>query len=94
MQELVVAFLVTSCFSAGMCGDGIKGQALAMQENPDLNPARSDAPQGDGLTVCQRLRRNERSAGSRSMTHWPWAGNHYKVSGFSTQADDYLTKPL
>ena len=48
----------------------------------------------DGLTLCQRLRRDDRTAGIPILMLTALGGTKDKVSGFNSGADDYLTKPF
>ena len=51
-----------SGFDVQKAEDGIKGQALALQYSPDLILLDLMLPSVDGLTLCQRLRRDERTS--------------------------------
>ncbi|MDM7937616.1 MAG: response regulator transcription factor [Cyanobium sp. CZS 48M] len=94
MRELVAAHLEHGGFAVETAEDGIKGQALALQANPDLILLDLMLPKVDGLTLCQRLRRDERTAGIPIMMITALGGTKDKVSGFNSGADDYLTKPF
>ncbi|GAB4214304.1 MAG: response regulator transcription factor [Synechococcales cyanobacterium] len=74
--------------------DGVKGQAMAMQVVPDLIVLDLMLPQVDGLTVCQRLRRDERTADIPVLMLTALGQTQDKVEGFNAGADDYLTKPF
>ena len=60
MRELVAGNLEHSGFDVQKADDGIKGQALALQYIPDLIVLDLLLPRVDGLTLCQRLRRDDR----------------------------------
>ena len=62
MRELVSGHLEHSGFDVQKAEDGIKGQALALQYSPDLILLDLMLPSVDGLTLCQRLRRDERTS--------------------------------
>lgn len=62
MLDLVAGHLEHSGFEVQRAADGIKGQALALQHGPDLILLDLMLPNVDGLTLCQRLRRDERTA--------------------------------
>jgi two-component system response regulator RpaA len=51
-------------------------------------------PRVDGFTVCQRLRRDERTADIPILMLTALGQTHDKVEGFNAGADDYLTKPF
>ena len=63
MRDLVSGHLEHSGFDVQRADDGIKGQALALQYTPDLILLDLMLPKVDGLTLCQRLRRDDRTAG-------------------------------
>ena len=94
MRELVAGHLMHGGFQVECAEDGIKGQALALQAHPDLILLDLMLPKVDGLTLCQRLRRDERTAGIPIMMITALGGTKDKVSGFNSGADDYLTKPF
>ncbi len=94
MRDLVGGHLEIGGFDVQRAEDGIKGQALALQYTPDLIILDLMLPKVDGLTLCQRLRRDERTAGIPILMLTALAGTKDKVSGFNSGADDYLTKPF
>ena len=94
MRELVSSHLEHNGFDVQKAEDGIKGQALALQYTPDLILLDLMLPNVDGLTLCQRLRRDERTAGIPILMITALGGTKDKVTGFNSGADDYLTKPF
>ena len=94
MRELVSGHLEHSGFDVQSADDGIKGQALALQYSPDLILLDLMLPKVDGLTLCQRLRRDERTSAIPILMLTALGGTKDKVSGFNSGADDYLTKPF
>ena len=51
-------------------------------------------PSVDGLTLCQRLRRDERTSNIPILMITALGGLKDKVTGFNSGADDYITKPF
>ena len=94
MRDLVAGHLEHGGFDVQRADDGIKGQALALQYSPDLILLDLMLPKVDGLTLCQRLRREERTAKIPILMLTALGGTKDKVSGFNSGADDYLTKPF
>jgi two-component system response regulator RpaA len=94
MRELVAGHLEHGGFDVQRTDDGIKGQALALQYSPDVILLDLMLPKVDGLTLCQRLRRDERTAKIPILMLTALGGTKDKVSGFNSGADDYLTKPF
>ena len=94
IAELVTINLEMAGYEVTQAPDGIKGQALAMQTQPDLIMLDVMMPKLDGFTVCQRLRRNERTADIPVLMLTALGQTQDKVEGFNAGADDYLTKPF
>ena len=94
MRELVAGHLEHAGFDVQRAEDGIKGQALALQYAPDLILLDLMLPKVDGLTLCQRLRRDERTASIPILMITALGGIKDKVTGFNSGADDYMTKPF
>ena len=94
MRELVSGHLEHSGFEVLKAEDGIKGQALALQYAPDLILLDLMLPSVDGLTLCQRIRRDERTSNIPILMITALGGLKDKVTGFNSGADDYITKPF
>lgn len=94
ITELVSINLEMAGYTTAQAEDGIKGQALALQMQPDLIMLDLMLPKVDGLTVCQRLRRDERTANIPVLMLTALGQTQDKVDGFNAGADDYLTKPF
>ncbi|MFN7854734.1 MAG: response regulator transcription factor, partial [Dolichospermum sp.] len=94
ISELVAVNLEMAGYDVSQAEDGIKGQALALQLQPDLNMLDLMLPRVDGFTVCQRLRRDERTAEIPVLMLTALSQTQDKVEGFNAGADDYLTKPF
>ena len=94
ITELVSINLEMSGYNTVQAEDGIKGQALALQMQPDLIMLDLMLPKVDGLTVCQRLRRDDRTANIPILMLTALGQTKDKVDGFNAGADDYLTKPF
>ena len=94
MGKLLSEHLEHSGFDVLIAEDGIKGQALALQYPPDLILLDLMLPRVDGLTMCQRFRRDERTSNIPILMITALAGLKDKVTGFSAGADDYITKPF
>ena len=94
ISELVSINLEMAGYEVNQAEDGIKGQALALQAPPDLIMLDLMLPQVDGFTVCQRLRRDPRTADIPVLMLTALGQIQDKVEGFNAGADDYLTKPF
>ncbi len=94
MRDLVAGHLEHTGFDVQKAEDGIKGQALALQYSPDLILLDLMLPKVDGLTLCQRFRRDERTSATPILMITALGGIKDKVTGFNSGADDYITKPF
>jgi two-component system, OmpR family, response regulator RpaA len=94
IAELVAVNLEMAGYEVTQAEDGIKGQALAIQLLPDLIVLDLMLPRVDGFTVCQRLRRDDRTADIPVLMLTALSQTQDKVEGFNSGADDYLTKPF
>ena len=94
IAELVAINLEMAGYHVTQATDGIKGQALAVQLLPDLIILDLMLPKVDGFTICQRLRRDQRTADIPILMLTALSQTQDKVEGFNAGADDYLTKPF
>jgi len=83
-------------FEVYLAHDGNLGLALAQTEQPDLVILDLNLPGLDGLEVCQRLRRHASAAVANVPLIMLTARVEEtdRLKGFSTGADDYVTKPF
>lgn len=94
ISDLVSINLEMAGYDVQQAVDGIKGQALAVQLQPDLIMLDLMLPKVDGFKVCQRLRRDERTADIPVLMLTALGQIQDKIQGFDSGADDYLTKPF
>jgi two-component system response regulator RpaA len=94
ISELVSINLEMAGYDISQAEDGIQGQALALQVQPDLIMLDLMLPKVDGFTVCQRLRREARTADIPILMLTALGQIQDKIEGFNAGADDYLTKPF
>ncbi|MGK7906304.1 MAG: response regulator transcription factor [Synechococcus sp.] len=94
LLELLVHNFKQSGYDVHTATEGIQAQALACQLLPDLIILERVLPKIDGLTVCQRLRRNDRTAHLPILMMSSLSLTANIVEGFNAGADDYLTKPF
>jgi len=92
--EVLVYELTKSGFNVQKANDGIKGEALALQYFPDLIILDLILPNVDGLTLCQRLRRDQRTSLIPIIFISELDSLKDKVKAFNAGADDYITKPF
>ncbi|MGD1902064.1 MAG: response regulator transcription factor [Geitlerinemataceae cyanobacterium] len=94
ISELVAINLEMAGYDVSKAEDGVKAQALTVQLMPDLIVLDLMLPRVDGLTVCQRLRRDDRTADIPILMLTALNQTSNKVEGFNAGADDYMTKPF
>ena len=94
ITELVRVNLELAGYDVSEASEGVRGQALAVQLQPDLIMLDLMLPWVDGLTLCQRLRRDERTEDIPILMLTALSQVQDKVEGFNAGADDYLTKPF
>jgi two-component system, OmpR family, response regulator RpaA len=94
IAEIVCINLEMAGYEVHQAPDGVQGQAMAMQIQPDLLILDLMLPKIDGYTVCQRLRRDDRTADIPVLMLTALGQTQNKVDGFNAGADDYLTKPF
>jgi two-component system response regulator RpaA len=79
VSEMITVNLESAGYQVVHASDGIKGQAMAIQVQPDLIILDLMLPKVDGVTVLMLT-----AVGQTQK----------KVEGFNAGADDYLTKPF
>ena len=93
-SELVTVNRERAGYSVSQASDGIKGQVFALQLAPDLIMLDVMLPKLDGLTLCRRLRQDDRTADVPIIMLTALGQTQEKIEGFNAGADDYLTKPF
>ena len=94
MRELITRDFKDYGFDVLEAEDGMRGQVLAIQYLPDLIFLDLLLPKVDGLTLCQRLKKDERTSNIPILMMTALGGIKDKIKRFSKGADDYITKPF
>ena len=94
IAELVKINLELLSHVVETASDGIRGLALAQQNQPDLIVLDVMMPDLDGFTVCQRLKQNPNTHPIPILMLTALGMTKDKVTGFDAGADDYLVKPF
>jgi two-component system, OmpR family, alkaline phosphatase synthesis response regulator PhoP len=92
--ELVRYNLEKEGFQVTSALDGETGFAIAVQSMPDIVLIDLMLPGIDGLEVCSRLRKSERTARIPIIMLTAKSGESDRVVGLEMGADDYVTKPF
>ena len=94
LRDLLKFNLVQAGFDVLLASEGVQAQALALQVQPDLIILDVMLPNIDGITICQRLRRDNRTSNVPILMLTARTQPKDVVAGFTAGADDYLKKPF
>ena len=93
ISEMVGEYLETKGFEVDYAADGLDGYRLAAENTYDVIILDLMLPRLDGLEVCRRLREEARKSTPILMLTARDTLDE-KLTGLSSGADDYLTKPF
>jgi DNA-binding response OmpR family regulator len=94
LVELVRLHLEKEDYEVQDASTGDAALAAALNAPPDAILLDRSMPGLDGLEVCRRLRRDERTASVPVILLTARASEAERVAGFEAGADDYMTKPF
>ncbi|MGK7910387.1 MAG: response regulator transcription factor [Synechococcus sp.] len=94
LRDLLKFNLVQAGFDVLLASEGGQAQALALQMQPDPIVLDGMLPHVDGITICQRLRRDDRTSNVPILMLTARRKPKDLVVGFTAGADDYLKKPF
>ena len=93
LSEMIGEYLEGRGFDVDYAGDGVDGYRLATENNYDVVVLDLMLPRMDGIEVCRRLRSEARKSTPVLMLTARDTLDE-KLTGLSSGADDYLTKPF
>jgi two-component system, OmpR family, alkaline phosphatase synthesis response regulator PhoP len=94
IRELVSYTLLKEGYQVASVASGEEALSVAEAKPPDLIVLDLMLPGLDGLTVCQRLRANPKTANTSIVMLTARGEESDIVSGLNMGADDYITKPF
>jgi signal transduction histidine kinase/ligand-binding sensor domain-containing protein/DNA-binding response OmpR family regulator len=74
--------------------DGKEGWQKALAHHPDLVVSDISMPEMDGIDLCKKLRKDQRTLHIPIILLTALAGEQQQLKGLETGANDYLTKPF
>ena len=77
-----------------VASDGEEAFSMAVSEMPELIILDVMMPQGDGFTICRRLKDDSRTSGIPVILLTAKNSREDRAMGEKVQADDYITKPF
>ncbi|WP_443936782.1 hybrid sensor histidine kinase/response regulator transcription factor [Pedobacter sp. MW01-1-1] len=86
--------LISTNYSVITCDNGLTGWEMAVEQLPDLIICDIMMPIMNGLELCKKIKTDERTAHIPFILLTAKSSHEQKVSGLSTGADSYITKPF
>lgn len=83
-----------SHYEVVVADNGKTGWQKALQVHPDIIISDISMPVMDGITLCRKLKADERTAGIPVLLMTALTNEEYQLKGWDTGADGYLVKPF
>jgi adenylate cyclase len=92
--ELVRNLLTMEGYQVVSAADGQEALEMAYEHLPDLVILDLNMPRLNGYEVCERLKRDSKTAGIPVLMLTAWSDIDQRVKGLQVGAEDYLAKPF
>ncbi|MDF9797075.1 signal transduction histidine kinase/ligand-binding sensor domain-containing protein/CheY-like chemotaxis protein [Catalinimonas alkaloidigena] len=89
-----IKYILQDMYQVSWAGDGQEGLQKAIEYIPDLILSDVMMPQMDGITLCEKLRQEEKTSHIPIIMLTAKASGGDKIEGLKTGADDYIIKPF
>jgi ligand-binding sensor domain-containing protein/signal transduction histidine kinase/DNA-binding response OmpR family regulator len=89
-----VAAHFESEFEIHQAENGVKGLEIALEIIPDIIISDVMMPEMDGITLCSKIKSDTRTSHIPVILLTARTPLVYKIEGYETGADDYITKPF
>lgn len=93
-MQTFICEIIASKYRFAKASNGLEGWDKAVEEIPDLIISDVMMPKMDGLSLCRKIKKDERTSHIPIVLLTAKAGKESKMEGLETQADDYITKPF
>lgn len=94
IRELLAMKLQKEGFETLEAPDGLEGEKMASEHQPDLVVLDLMMPGKDGISVCKSMRKEARTSKIPILMLTARGGMDEKIAGLELGADDYMTKPF
>jgi signal transduction histidine kinase/DNA-binding response OmpR family regulator len=93
LRQFIAGYLSES-YQVKQAPDGMEGYQIAVETMPDLIISDIMMPGLDGVSLCRKLKSDERTSHIPLILLTAKADAGSKIDGLQTGTDDYLTKPF
>jgi adenylate cyclase len=92
--ELVRNLLTIEGYQVVSAADGQEALEMTYKHLPDLVILDLNMPRLNGYEVCERLKRDAKTAGIPVLMLTAWSDTDQRIKGLQVGAEDYLAKPF